>query len=47
VIVEYALKDSHKPINVASYKIVQQLPEELQNQLPTPEQIEKLLEHIE
>ncbi len=47
MIVEYALKDSNKPINVASYKIVQQLPEELQNQLPTPEQIEKLLEHIE
>lgn len=46
MIVEYALKDSNKPINVASYKIVQQLPEELQNQLPTQEQIEKLLEHI-
>lgn len=46
MVVEYALKDSNKPINVASYKIVYQLPEELQNQLPTPEQIEKLLEHI-
>ncbi len=47
MIVEYALKDSHKPINVASYKIVQQLPQELKDQLPTPEQIERLLEHIE
>ena len=47
MIVEYALKDSNKPINVASYKIVQQLPQELKDQLPTPEQIEKLLEHIE
>jgi len=47
MIVEYALKDSNKPINVASYKIVQQLPQELKGQLPTPEQIEKLLEYIE
>lgn len=47
MIVEYALKDSNKPINVASYKIVQQLPQELKDQLPTPEQIEKLLEYIE
>jgi predicted nuclease of restriction endonuclease-like (RecB) superfamily len=47
MIVEYALKDSNKPINVASYKIVQQLPQELRDQLPTPEQIDKLLEHIE
>jgi predicted nuclease of restriction endonuclease-like (RecB) superfamily len=47
MIVEYALKDSNKPINVASYKMVQQLPQELKDQLPTPEQIEKLLEHIE
>lgn len=46
-IVEYALKDSNKPINVASYQIVQHLPQELKDQLPTPEQIEKLLEHIE
>ncbi len=47
MIVEYALKDSNKPINIASYKIVQQLPEELQNQLPTAEQVEKLLEYID
>ncbi len=47
MIVEYALKDSNKPINVASYKIVQHLPQELKDQLPTPEQIERLLEHIE
>lgn len=47
MIVEYALKDSNKPINVASYKIVQTLPQELQDQLPTPTQIEKLLEFID
>ena len=33
--------------NVASYKIVQQLPQELKDQLPTPEQIEKLVEYID
>lgn len=47
VIVEYALKDSNKPINVASYKIVKDLPQELKNQLPTLEQIEKLLAYID
>jgi predicted nuclease of restriction endonuclease-like (RecB) superfamily len=43
-IVEYALKDSNKPIGVATYQIVSQLPQELKNQLPDPEQVAKLLE---
>lgn len=43
-IVEYALKDSNKPIGVATYQIVSQLPQELKNQLPEPEQVAKLLE---
>ena len=47
VIVEYALKDSNKPINVASYKMVKDLPQELKNQLPTLEQIETLLAYID
>lgn len=47
MIVEYALKDSNKPINVASYRIVKELPQELRDQLPTPQQIEKLLEYID
>jgi predicted nuclease of restriction endonuclease-like (RecB) superfamily len=47
MIVEYALKDSNQPINVASYRIVKELPKELRDQLPTPKQIEKLLEYIE
>ena len=47
MIVEYALKDSNKPINVASYRIVKELPLELKDQLPTPAQIEKLLEYID
>lgn len=47
MIVEYALKDSNKPINVASYRIVNELPRELKDQLPTLEQIEKLIEFID
>jgi predicted nuclease of restriction endonuclease-like (RecB) superfamily len=43
-IVEYALKDSNKPIGVATYQIVSQLPQELKNQLPDPAQVAKLLE---
>lgn len=40
-IVEYALKDSSKPIGVATYTINSQLPEEWKKLLPSPEQIEK------
>lgn len=43
-IVEYALRESNKPIGVASYRIVSTLPAELRNQLPAPEQIARLLE---
>ncbi|AFZ57019.1 DUF1016 domain-containing protein [Anabaena cylindrica FACHB-243] len=46
-IVEYALKDSNKPIGVATYQIVSKLPQELKNQLPDPEQVAKLLEGFE
>ena len=46
-IVEYALKDATKPINVASYHVVSKLSKELKNELPSPEQIAKLLEFIE
>ena len=46
MIVEYALKDSNRPINVASYKIVKELPQELKEELPSLKQIEKLLEYI-
>lgn len=45
-IVEYTLHDSSKPIGVAAYKLFSQLPEELQNQLPEPELIAKLLDEI-
>ncbi|MEM7070078.1 MAG: PDDEXK nuclease domain-containing protein, partial [Pseudomonadota bacterium] len=43
-IVEYALRDARKPIGVATYQTVQQLPKELEGQLPSPEEIAKLLE---
>jgi hypothetical protein len=43
-IVEYALKETNKPINVASYHMVKKLPKELQNELPSPEQISRLLD---
>lgn len=45
-IVEYALKDSDKPLGVATYKLVSTLPQELQGQLPTPEEIGKILETL-
>ena len=46
-IVEYALKDATKPINIVSYQMTQQLPKELKDQLPSPEQIAKLLGFLE
>lgn len=44
MIVEYALRESNKPIGVATYRIVSTLPQDLQDKLPTPEEIAKLLE---
>ncbi|MBU1006230.1 MAG: DUF1016 family protein [Candidatus Omnitrophica bacterium] len=45
-IVEYALRESKKPIGVAAYKITTQLPKNLRRELPSPEQIARLLEEI-
>lgn len=45
-VVEYALRDSGKPIGVASYRMVSALPDELQGQLPGPEQVALLMEEI-
>jgi predicted nuclease of restriction endonuclease-like (RecB) superfamily len=45
-IVEYALRESNKPIGVAIYRIVTTLPADLQGQLPAPEQIARLLEGV-
>lgn len=46
-IVEYALRESQKPIGVAGYTVVKKLPKELKDQLPTAEQIAMLLGDIE
>lgn len=46
-IVEYALRESNKPIGVATYKMVSIVPQELKNQLPAPEQVAKLLQGID
>ncbi|MFA5802908.1 MAG: PDDEXK nuclease domain-containing protein [Thermoleophilia bacterium] len=45
-VVEYALRDSGKPIGVAAYRMVSALPDELQGQLPRPEQVALLMEEI-
>ena len=45
-IVEYALKEANKPIGIATYQMFRELPKELKNELPSPEQIALLLEHI-
>jgi predicted nuclease of restriction endonuclease-like (RecB) superfamily len=46
-IVEYALRDTRKPIGVATYRLVKRLPKELQGQLPSPAEIARLLEGME
>jgi predicted nuclease of restriction endonuclease-like (RecB) superfamily len=46
-VVEYALRESNKPIGVATYKVFSTLPQELKHQLPAPEQVAKLLEGVE
>jgi predicted nuclease of restriction endonuclease-like (RecB) superfamily len=46
-VVEYALQSSESPIGVATYRIVSELPSELQGQLPSPKEIAILLEDCE
>jgi predicted nuclease of restriction endonuclease-like (RecB) superfamily len=46
-IVEYALRESNKPIGVTTYQIVSTLPQEFQDKLPNPAQIAKLLAGID
>ncbi len=45
-VVEYALRDARKPIGVATYQIKKSLPKALQGQLPSPEEIIRLLEQL-
>lgn len=46
-VVEYALHDTRKPMGVATYHISRQLPKELKGQLPSPQEIARLLEIAE
>jgi len=46
-IVEYALRESNKPIGVGAYRMVSTLPKELEGELPAPEQIARLLGGVE
>lgn len=46
VIAEYSLRDMHKPIGVSVYQLQDILPEALQGNLPTIEQLEAELETI-
>ena len=46
-IVGYALRESAKPIGMATYSFVNALPQNLRGLLPTPEQIALLLEGLE
>jgi len=46
-VVEYALRDSSRPIGVATYRVVTALPQDLARLLPSPEQVARLLEQLE
>lgn len=46
-IVEYALKDSKKPIGFATYKIARTLPKEIKKYLPTPKALKEQLAKLE
>ena len=40
VVVEYSLRDMSKPLGVSEYQLTESLPETLQGQLPSVEQLE-------
>ena len=40
VLVEYALRDTRKPIGVSEFRLAEVLPEELKGTLPTVEELE-------
>lgn len=46
-VVEYTLKDSKKPIGVATYKIAKKLPENIKKYLPTPKELKKHLDKMD
>lgn len=44
--VEYALRDSKKPIGVSTYKLTGKLPRELKKYLPSPDEMIKMLDEL-
>lgn len=44
---EYALKSANKPMGVATYKIYDQLPENMKDLLPAPEEITERLKALD
>jgi len=46
-VVEYALRESNKPIGVATFQTVSTLPDEWKGKLPAPEQVAMLLEDVD
>ena len=44
-VVEYALRAASSPIGVATYQTTKTLPKELEDQLPSPEEISRLLDN--
>ena len=46
VTAELSLKDVNKPIGISEYKILSEIPDFLENTLPSIEDIEKRLENI-
>lgn len=47
VVAEYALRDMNKPIGVSEFRLVEALPQDLQSQLPTVEELEAELDQME
>ena len=46
LVAEYSLKDMSKPIGVSAYQITSSLPEELERQLPSVEDIQKRIKGV-
>lgn len=47
IIAEYALKDKTQPMGIAEFKLLESLPANLKNQLPSIEDIERKLAGVE
>ena len=44
LVAEYSLKDMSKPIGVSEYKVTSTLPEELERELPSVEDLQKRIQ---